>query len=264
MVRYRRKTVTENIKLSFPEKSDSEIKVIRKKFYKHMCDMFLEMIKSISISKAELKKRFVFKNIDELRRLESNNKSILLMCGHYASYEWMIALQLYGLKYKSYGVYKKIKNNHFDNLVKRIRNRFAGIMIPTTQATEKIRFNQEKGVLGNYAMIADQSPKLSHSRYWIDFMGIKVPVFVGTEKLARKLDMAVIYLKVEKVSRGRYEATLVPISEEATKDPEGYITKKFIQHLEAQIKADPQYYLWTHKRWKHRNKPIPRNAVIID
>lgn len=264
VIRYRRKTVTENLNLVFPNKTDAEIRKIRKNFYQHICDMFLEMIKSISISEAELKKRFIFKNTDELRRLEKKNKSILLMCGHYASYEWLIALQLYGLKYESYGIYKKIKNKHFDKLVKKIRNRFAGIMIPTTEATEKIRFNQEKGILGNYAMVADQSPKLSRSNHWINFMGIRVPVFIGTEKLARKLDMAVIYLEVEKVSRGHYEATLIPISENPEKDPEHFITKKFIQLLEGQIQKNPQYYLWTHKRWKHRNQPIPKNATIIN
>ena len=261
---YRRKTVQNNLRLVFPEKPESEIKDIEKKFYRHMCDMFLEMIKSISISEKELKRRFVFKDLDYLRELEKMNKSIIIMCGHYASYEWMIAIQLYGLKFKAFGVYKRIRNKYFDELVKKIRGRFDGELISTYKATEKIRYNQEQGILGNYAMIADQSPKMNRAKHWIKFMGIRVPVFEGSERLARKLDMSVAYLQVEKTGRGYYEAELVPITVNAEQEPEHYITKKFIELLEKQIRTRPENYLWTHKRWKHRNEPIPKDADIIN
>ncbi len=187
LVGYRRKTVTENLQLVFPEKSSAEIKKIRKKFYRHMVDMFLEMIKSISIPNEELKKRFAFTNLEEIQKLREMNKSVILACGHYASYEWMNALQLYGLDYKGFGIYKKIKNKHFDKLVKDIRGRYDGTLISTTHATKTITDNQQKGILGVYAMIADQSPKMSRSKVWTDFMGIQVPVFTGTEKLAKHL-----------------------------------------------------------------------------
>lgn len=264
IIGYRRKTVTNNLKLVFPEKSEKEIKKIEKKFYRHMCDMFLEMIKSISISEKELKRRFTFNNLEDLRRLENMNKSIIVMCGHYASYEWMNALQLYNLKFHSFGIYKRIRNKYFDNLAKKIRGRFDGTLISTYNATEKIRYNEEKGILGNYAMIADQSPKLSRAKHWIHFMGIRVPVFEGSDRLARKLDMTVLYLHVEKTGRGYYNATLMPITEDARKEPPHYITEKFIELLQNQIRNKPEYYLWTHKRWKHRNEPIPKNAEIIN
>ena len=264
IIGYRRKTVRKNLELVFPEKSKKEIKNIQRKFYSHMCDMFLEMIKSISISEKELKRRFTFTNVEYLRELEKMDKSIVLMCGHYASYEWMNALQLYDLKFRSFGIYKKIKNKYFDDLVKSIRGRFDGTLITTYKATETIRYNQEQGILGNYAMIADQSPKKSRAKHWIHFMGIRVPVFEGSERLARNLDMNVIYLHVEKVGRGYYKATLKPISTDAPNEPKHYITEKFIELLEKQIRNKPEYYLWTHKRWKHRNEPIPKNAEIIN
>ncbi len=264
IIGYRKKTVKKNLELIFPEKSKSEIKCIQKKFYRHMCDMFLEMIKSISISEEEIKKRFTFTNLEYMRKLEGLDKSLIVMLGHYASYEWINALQLYGLKHKTYGIYKRIRNRHFDNLAKKIRGRFDGILISTYEASETIIQNQRNGVLGNYGMIADQSPKLKRARTWIDFMGIKVPVFEGSDRLARKLDMAVVYLHVEKVGRGYYQATLKPITENAPEEPEHFITKKFIHYLEEQITQKPEHYLWTHKRWKHRNEPIPENADIID
>lgn len=264
IIGYRKKVVTSNLKLVFPEKSEQEITQIKKKFYAHMCDMFLEMIKSISISKEEMKKRFVFKNPEEVKRLENLNKSFVLMCGHYASYEWVIALQLYDVKYQAYGIYKKIKNRHFDKMARDIRGRFKGILVPTVEATSTIKRNQREGNLGIYAMVADQSPKKNRAKYWMDFMDHKVPVFMGSEKLARELDMAVVYLHVEKVKRGHYEATLKTICDSPKELSEFEISKKYFELLESQIREKPEFYLWTHKRWKFRNGPIPANAVIID
>lgn len=261
---YRRKTVKENLDLVFPEKSTEEKKSIQKKFYRHMCDIFLEMIKTISISDEELKKRFVFTNPEEFERLKKLNKSIVAMCGHYASYEWMIALQLHGIDYKAFGIYKKVKNPYFDKMARDIRGKFNGELIPTVEATSKITALEESGQRGVYAMIADQSPKRFKKTHWIDFMGIKAPVFIGSEVLARKLDMAVVYLNVEKVKRGHYAATLINISDNPRQEPEFAITKEYIKLLERQIHNDPQYYLWTHKRWKHRNRPITNDSIVID
>ncbi|MDX1603313.1 MAG: lysophospholipid acyltransferase family protein [Salinimicrobium sediminis] len=260
---YRKKTVRENLKLVFPGKPDAEINQITKDFYHHMVDMFLEMVKSISIPNDELKKRFAFANIEEVHKIREMDKSILLACGHYASYEWMNALQLYGLDYRGFGVYKKIKNRFFDQMAKDIRGRYDGVLIPTTKATKTIIANEKSGIRGVYAMIADQSPKLDRAKAWTDFMGIQVPVFTGLENLSRSLDMPVIYLHVEKVKRGHYLASFKTLSYAPGKEPEYFITKRYFEELEAQIKKDPQYYLWTHKRWKHQNAPISKNAVVI-
>lgn len=260
---YRKKTVKENLKLVFPEKHDEEIDRITKDFYHHMVDMFLEMVKSISIPNDELKKRFAFTNIEEIQKIRDMDKSILLACGHYASYEWMNALQLFGLDYRGFGVYKKIKNRFFDQMAKDIRGRYDGTLIPTTKATKTIIANERAGIRGVYAMIADQSPRLDRSKVWTDFMGITVPVFTGLEHLSRSLDMPVVYLHVEKVKRGYYEASFKTLSYEPAKEPEFYMTRRYFEELESQIKKDPQYYLWTHKRWKHKSAPIPEHAVVI-
>lgn len=264
IIGYRRKTVKENLDLVFPEKSREEKNRITLKFYRHMCDIFLEMIKSISISDEELKKRFVFTNPEEFKRIKKLDKSLIAMCGHYASYEWMIALQLHGVDYKAFGIYKKVKNPYFDKMARDIRGKFNGELIPTVEATSKITALEKAGQRGVYAMISDQSPKRYKKTHWIDFMGIKVPVFVGSEVLARKLDMAVVYLHVEKVKRGHYAATLINISDNPREEPEFAITKEYIRLLERQIREKPEYYLWTHKRWKHRNRPITEDSVVID
>ena len=264
LIGYRKKTVTENLKLVFPEKSSVEIKKIRIQFYRHMCDMFLEMIKSISISNKQLKQRFTFTNLEEIERLRKMDKSIIVMCGHYASYEWANSIQLYGIDYKAFGIYKKIKNKYFDKLAKDIRARFNAELISSSEAIGKILRYQKEGIPGIYFMVSDQSPKIHHAKFWTDFMGSTVPVFLGSERIAAKLDLAVVYLQVEKLKRGYYQATFITISDNPKEEPHYKITGSYLTELERQIKRAPQYYLWTHKRWKHRITPIPKDAVIFD
>lgn len=261
---YRKKTVTSNLRLVFPEKSSEEIRGIRKRFYRHMCDMFLEMIKSISISEEQLKARFTFTNLEEVIRARQTGKSSILMCGHYASYEWANAIQFYDTGYKGLGIYKKIKNPHFDKLIKDIRARFNAELITSSKAISTISSYEEQGIKGIYAMIADQSPKLERAKYWTDFLGHRVPVFTGSEKLARTLDMVVLYLHVEKRKRGYYEATFIPITVNPKQEQEFYITSRYLRLLEDQIRKEPELYLWTHKRWKHRDAPIPEDARMIN
>ncbi len=261
---YRKKTVTNNLKLVFPERSSEEIKRIRKEFYRHMCDMFLEMIKSITISDDEIRQRFDFTNKEEILRIRDLNKSIILMCGHYASYEWMNALQLFGIDYRGFGIYKKVKNPYFDKLARNIRGRYDGILIPTVEATRQIAENEKNGILGVYGMVADQSPKFDRAKYWMDFMTIKVPVFAGSEKLAKDHDMAVVYLHVEKLRRGYYQASFINIADDPRNEPEFEITRTFFKLLEKQIRNAPEYYLWTHKRWKHRHVEMTKEMKIID
>ncbi len=264
LVGYRKKTVTENLNMVFPEKSSEEIENIQREFYRHMCDMFLEMVKSISISNQELKRRFIFTNLDEIKKIRDMDKSIILICGHYASFEWMNALQLYGFDYKGFGIYKKIQNKYFNKMAKNIRGRFDGELITTSEATKTIGKYQNEGILGVYGMVADQSPKLARAKNWTKFLGTTAPVFMGAEKLARDLDMVVVYLHVEKLKRGFYQATFVTLSYEPAKEPPFKITNDYLKELEKQIYEAPEYYLWTHKRWKHRNASKPKNAVIYE
>ncbi|GAA4882115.1 lipid A biosynthesis protein [Flaviramulus aquimarinus] len=248
---YRKKVVTSNLNLVFPDKSEKEIKTIRKKFYKHLCDMFLEMAKTMSISETSLKKRFKLKNPEEFKRLEALNKSILLMYGHYASWEWSLELQNH-VSYKGFGVYKKLANKHFDKLVRDIRSKFKTTLISTKESIGIINHNETKGIKSIIAFLSDQSPKPKKDVYWSDFMGINVPCFTGAERLAKKLDFTIAYLKVTKVKRGFYEAEIMPLAETPNDYKDYQLTDMFLREVEKQIHAAPEYYFWTHKRWKHK------------
>ncbi|WP_299442014.1 lysophospholipid acyltransferase family protein [uncultured Aquimarina sp.] len=261
IIRYRRKSVTENLILIFPEKPKQEIHKTRKAFYKHMCDMFLEMIKSISISDKDLLERFKITNIETLKNLEAKNKSIIVLMSHYASYEWSTVTQLL-IDYPTVGVYKQIKNKYFDQLVHQIRQRYDARLIASYNAMKEITRDKVNGKLCSYAFLSDQSPSIEKATYWTDFMGIKVPTHVGGAVLAKRLDMSVVYLHVEKVKRGYYQAKFIPITENAKNCEDYYIVKTYLRMLEEQIYKAPEYYLWTHKRWKHRNAEIPKEAII--
>lgn len=253
LVRYRRKVVNYNLKLAFPEKSSQEIKKIRKKFYHHFCDIFLEMTKTISISEEELKQRFVLKNPKELKRLESLRKSHIWMIAHYNSYEWGTAVPLQGMSYEAYGIYKKIRNPYFDKLIRHSRGKFNTTLLDKNDVIRQMVKDKVNGELAGYGMISDQAPKGGNSKYWRPFFGHTVPVFLGSEVMAKKLDYAVTYLKIEKVKRGFYEAEFVPIADNPKEFADYQITDRYIDLLEKQIRKNPAYYLWTHKRWKHEH-----------
>lgn len=253
IIGYRKKVVSSNLKLVFPDKNENEITIIRKKFYKHLCDMFLEMAKTMSISEAELKKRFKIKNPEELERLENLNKSVILIFGHYASWEWSIVIQNY-INFKGLAVYKKLANKYFDKLVRDIRSKFNTSLISTKETIAIINQNEANGIKSITGFLSDQSPRLTKDVYWNSFMGIDVPCFTGAERLAKKLNLSTAYLKVNKVKRGFYEAEIMTLTENPNDYKDYELTDIFLHEVEKQIYEKPEYYFWTHKRWKHKGK----------
>lgn len=253
VIGYRKKVVRANIKIAFPEYTTSQIIAIEKEFYKHFCDMFLEMIKTLSISKEDLLKRYTFSNIKLLKEYEAKGKSIVLMMSHYANWEWSMALNHY-LSFQGYGIYRPLQNGHFDKIVRNIRSRFDTELISAYSLAREMRNHDRKGTKGVYLFINDQTPMLRKNQYWQDFFGINVPVFDGAEHIAINLDMTVLFLKVKKVKRGYYSAEFIEITDQARDTSDHFITRKFIQLVENQIKEEPKFYFWTHKRWKHQGK----------
>ena len=251
LVGYRKKTVSENLKLVFPEKSEAERKRIEKKFYHHLCDMILEAIKSMNIRKEDMKKRFKFTNIEIINDLEKRNKSITLMCAHYGSWEWIFILQAY-TSHKTFAIYKRLNNKYFDRMIRKIRARYDSYLITTKETAAVLTENKKKGLLTINGFAADQSPKKNKAYHWNKFMGIDVPVHTGAEMLSKKLNLSVVFFSVKRVKRGFYETTFKTLTETPNNFEDYKITDQFIALVENQIYEAPEYYLWTHKRWKHR------------
>jgi KDO2-lipid IV(A) lauroyltransferase len=253
LVRYRRKVVRENLALAFPEKTDAERRVIEKDFYNHLCDVFMEMVKTMGISKKELLKRYTFTNLDVIHRLEAKGKSIMLLAPHYASWEWAFALDPY-VKGEAFAVYQPLTNRYFDRWARRTRKRFGTTLITTRETSQLITKNRQEGRLAFYGMLIDHSPMLIKTQHWGPFMGIQVPMHTGAEYLCKKMDLPVIYMKVRKLRRGYYEASFKLLTENPSEIPDFQITDAFFREVEHSIREAPEHYFWTHKRWKHRDK----------
>ena len=216
-----------------------------------MCDLYLEMAKTLSISRKEIEKRYTFSNMEVYHELEKKEKSIALLCAHYASYEWAVSMN-YHINYIGFGVYKKLANPYFDKLVRKIRSKFKSKLIDSKETIPTMANNFRSKTFSVYGLVSDQSPKLSATHHWQKFMGIEVPVHTGAEMLAKKYDMNVVFLKVKKVKRGYYEARFERVFEDVKDIPNYEITDQFLKMVEGQILEAPEFYLWTHKRWKHR------------
>lgn len=253
VVGYRKKVVRDNLTLVFPKKSDSERLLIEKKFYKHLCDIFLEMAKTLGISDRQMNKRYVFTNVEELLKLESEGKNVMIMMPHYASWEWVFSLNSQ-VTSKAYAIYQAVQNKYFDKLVRDIRSKYGTTLIKTHESRKIIKDAKESGELITVGIISDQSPMLNRTRHWAKFMNIAVPIHVGGEELCKVHDIIPIYLKVKKLKRGYYQGTFKVLSEKPT-EVEGYkISEAFLREVEKSIYEAPEYYFWTHKRWKHKDK----------
>lgn len=251
IIGYRKKVVRANLALALPHLNAAERLDIEKKSYHHLCDMFMEMIKTMTISSDEMNKRFTITNLEVIKEYEQKGKSIMLIASHYASWEWLITLNQ-KLSVKGIGVYKKLANVYFDNLVVKIRSKYNTELVPTYKTIPLISKNKQDKIQCVYGLASDQSPKADRIFHWQSFMGIEVPVHTGPEMLAKKYDMTVVFAKVKKLKRGYYELTIVPLSDNPKSVPDFEITNAYIKEVEKQILEAPEYYFWTHKRWKHR------------
>ena len=248
---YRKKTVRTNLKMALPHLNDKERLVIEKKSFHYLCDTFLEMIKTMTISKAEMSKRYILKNLDYYLEIEKKGKSIALMTAHYASYEWAISMN-HHITFQGVGIYKKVSNPYFDKLVRNIRSKFKATLI-TTKETKS--FMEQRAIdkrLCLYGFASDQTPRRAENNHWFTFLGIETPIHIGAELFAKKFDMNVGFLKSKRVKRGYYEATIELLSDNVSSIPDYELSELFIRKVEEQIYEAPEFYLWSHKRFKHK------------
>lgn len=249
ILNYRRAVVRKNLRLAFPNKSSKELKHIEQSFYTHLSDLFLEMIKSLVISKKTMLQRFQVKNISVLTQFEAQRRSCFIVCGHYASWEWMMSLG-YHIQHIGYGIYTPLSNPYFDRLMKRIRKKHNAFLISRYAIRETLQQHQQEKHMGVYGFASDQSPKPKEKSYWRSFLGVEVPVFTGAERLAREYDIPIVFGAVKKVKRGYYELELKVLTEHPKKEPLYHITDRFTALLEQQIHENPSHYFWTHDRFK--------------
>jgi Kdo2-lipid IVA lauroyltransferase/acyltransferase len=256
VIGYRKKVVLDNLKLSFPEKSDQELKKISKKFFKHLIDLIMESIKAFTISKKQISKRYTYKNAEMVNKYVSQGKNIALVGAHQANWEWSISLPLV-LNIDLYGAYTKLNNKYFEKWVRNSREKFGVIGYKTSDTVRGMQKNFNNKKQGAYILLSDQSPQPHKTYYWRDFFGIKVPIHTGAEMLSKKFDLVVINYVTRKVKRGYYETDFQLITDSPKEFKDYQITDKYTELTEKNIRLQPEFYLWSHKRFKHRDK-VPK------
>ncbi|PYF76953.1 lysophospholipid acyltransferase family protein [Pedobacter nutrimenti] len=250
VVGYRRSVVRENLLLSFPEKKTEEIELIEKQFFRFLSDLIFEIVKMPLISKKELKKRYVFHNLDLLEDCFKKGRSVIVCSAHYGNWEWgMIALSIH-LSETKFVIYKPLHNTVFDNWFLKIRSRFGNTLISMRQTLRSLA--DSKKITSAFFFASDQVPLKEPSNYWMTFMNQATPVYMGPEKIARQTNRPVFYFKTTVVKRGYYEVDCIPVCMEPKDSPEYEITENQFKLLTESIVAEPQYWLWSHKRWKHQ------------
>ena len=253
IIRFRRKIVRNNLVLSKIALNKKDLIIIEKKFYRHLTDVFFEMFKFYSISPYEMKKRFYIENPEIFYEFEKKNKSVMFMTSHYGGFEWFLSIT-YHVPQLPFAVYTPLSNKSLESLIKKFRLRHGSKLISRYEAGAYIKKQLKENKLFLYGMAADQSAQIRSSTYWKEFLGIKVPVFTGSERIAKQHNIPVVFGKVVKISRGYYKVVVELISE-FPNDYENYeITDIYLNKLEKQIREVPEYYYWTHNRFKHKDK----------
>ncbi|MGB1041580.1 MAG: lysophospholipid acyltransferase family protein [Flavobacteriales bacterium] len=251
---YRKKVISENINLSFPDKSERERKVIIKKFYRHFCDLIVEAVKNFTISEKQIKKRVTFKNIEIMDSLFDQGKSVVTIGGHYGNWEMFAVAAGRATKHSQFGIYKPLSSKFFDNKMKTSRGKYGMNMIPMKQT--KAYF--EKGSKEPITIIfgSDQWPSNAKRAYWTTFLGRETPFLYGAEKYAKDFDWPVVYTEIVRVKRGHFEANYKLLTEKPNETEYGEIIEQFVRMLEETIEKDPAYWLWSHRRWKRTKEEV--------
>jgi KDO2-lipid IV(A) lauroyltransferase len=250
---YRKKVVAENLENAFPEKTKKELKEIEKKFYHHFCDLFIEISAITHMSKKELMKRIQFTDPGFLDKLYAEDRDIALIVGHYGNWEWITILPAF-IKHKLVPIYKPLNNKYFDRFIFDLRSKFGSVPAAMSNVVREIIRNRKDNVRAIYGFVADQTPPRPDIKYWMRFLNQDTPVYLGVEKLSAKYDMAVVFFNVQKIKRGYYKIIPEILFRHPSGLPEYQITQTHVKRLEEIIIEKPEYWLWSHRRWKHKRE----------
>ena len=250
VVRYRRKVVEENLRKSFPEKSSQELRRLRDRYYWHLSQIVMEMIKMLTISRRSLHRRYHCVNPEVVNGFFEQGRSVILMSSHYNNWEWMIVSLEEMFLHHGIGVGKGNSDKVFEKLVNRARTRCGTQVVFADTVRETFEEYETQHHPAAYMMLSDQSPNSKKKCYVTQFLNQKTGVIFGAEHFARKYDIPVLYYEVIKERMGKYRVEVQLIAEHPDELPEYTITQRYVELLEQTIRKEPAFWLWSHRRWK--------------
>ncbi len=256
VVRYRRSAALKHVTDSFPEKSPREHRLIVRRFYRNFTDYIVETIKLLHISDKTIKRRMTFDNVELMDNLMGEGRQVMALFSHCINWEWAPSVTLWsrfspGVDAEFGQVYRPLSNKWFDNYMLKLRSRFGSVSYPLRGVLRDLLKVRRSGLYSVTGFMSDQKPRYGDVKHVIDFLHHPTATLVGSEDLARKLKMAVIYWDMEKRGRGRYHITMRLVTKDASETPEFEVTDKYFSMLEETIRRNPSIWLWTHKRWKY-------------
>ena len=249
IIGYRKEVVFTNLKNSFPNKSKQELKKIMSDFYVHLCDIIMESVKGFTISKKQLRKRLIIKNPEFSNYFADKGKSIIFVGGHYNN--WEICAQAFAMysNHKCIGIYKPLSNAFINDKIYTSRSKYGMQLISMKQTKKSFEEgNDAKAIVFG----SDQNPANPKRAHWVEFLNQDTAVLFGAERYAKEYNWPVVFVSISKVKRGYYEVEYSLITDNPKDQPHGKITEDFTKRLEQDIINKPQYWLWSHKRWKHK------------
>lgn len=248
---YRKNIVVENLRNAFPAKSNKEIDIITRKYFRHFSDLLIESFKLVHLSESGLRKRFTVTNIEILEKLLREKRDAIAILGHYNNWEWLAAFPLY-TGYKPISIYKPLQNRYFNKFINSLRSKHGMGLTPMSGIMREIIENRRQNINTISAFLSDQTPVRHEIRYWTTFLNQDTPVYLGPEKIASKFDMAVVFFHIQKVKRGFYNLDIELLFEHTGGLPEYEITERHVRRLEEIVRSKPEYWIWSHRRWKHK------------
>lgn len=258
VMKYRRKVVAENIRNSFPEMDEKEVKKTVKGYYLHLADLIVEIIKSEALPFWIMKHRMKVENVELFGQLHNKGKGVIMLTGHFGNWELMNQLPKRGLNNKFQAVYMQPKNRSFDGFLRSLRGKFGCESIPMADLYGCLLEDKKAGRVVTTAMLADQSPHKQNIKYWKEFLNQETPCFVGPDTIARRLDLAVVYAHITKVKRNYYKYRFILLSDDVGSLKRNALVDLYMDALEANIKEQPSNWLWSHRRWKHKRADIEK------
>ena len=249
VIGYRKEVVITNLTNSFPNKSKQELKKIMSDFYRHLCDIIMESVKGFTISEKQLRERLIIKNPEFSNYFADKGQSIIFVGGHYNN--WEICAQAFAMysSHKCIGIYKPLSNAFINNKIYTSRSKYGMHLISMKQTKKSFEEgNEAKAIVFG----SDQNPANPKRAHWLQFLNQDTSVLFGVEKYAKEYNWPVVFVSISKVKRGYYEVEYSLITDKTTEQPHGKITEDFTKRLEQDIINQPEYWLWSHKRWKHK------------
>lgn len=263
LLRYRIKVVRGNLSSAFPEKNKAELRSIERKFYHWLADYFVEAIKLLTISDSELRRRFKINGSEQIRACFSKGRDVGTILGHYCNWEWLSCVGMELPSDSMMGlIYKPLHSKSMDLLFCRLRSsRQNGSVIPKNDILRYLVKYRRNNVRYIFGYIADQAPRWDNIHLWLPFLNHDTPVFTGSERLMRRAGNAVFYVEMTRPKRGFYTCTYHLITADASEEPEFLITKRFFALLEKTVRRQPEFYLWSHNRWKRTREEYEKRIL---